>query len=372
MRHQRRRAALLRTATARAGSAFIGPATLIPRRTSRSRWLLEPYLGYGTPTRLVLSGRVLKDRGVIRSSALDSKWRNLRNTFRRFRTGELGGARVRARYGAHDVVAVADRDGHFWAEIDLPAPLAGGGWQRVELELIEPAVAEGSITVAESAVLVPPPSARFGIISDIDDTVVTTNVTSTLKMLATVVFSNEHVRTPFAGIAAFYRALERGASGTDGNPVFYVSNGPWNFYGLLIEFFKLNDIPLGPLFLRDFGVHMIFSLRRSHGTRKLAHIERLLSAYDKLPFVLIGDSGERDPEIYTEVVKRYPERIRAIYIRSIDRRPERLAAIDALTAEVRKTTTQFVLATDSAAAAVHAASEGLIAPEAIAAIREEA
>ena len=338
------------------------------RRSIDPQWLIEPYLGYGTPSRLVLSGRVLRDRGVIESSALDSKWRNLFNTFRRFRTGEVGGARVRAKFRDIETSAASDAEGYFRIEFDLPEPLADSGSQQVGLELYAPSGRVAAIATGE--VLVPPPDARFGVISDIDDTVVTTNVTSTLAMLTTVLFSNAHVRTPFQGIAAFYRALQNGAAG-EGNPVFYVSNGPWNFYGLLVEYFKLNHIPLGPLFLRDFGAGMLFH-SRSNGSQKLLHIERILDTYERLPFILIGDSGERDPEIYTEVVQRHTGRIRAIYIRSIDQRPERLAAIDALAAAMAKTDTQFVLAPDSVSAAVHAAAEGYIDASALSLIRAEA
>ena len=337
------------------------------RRSKGPHWLIEPYLGYGTPSRLVLSGRVLRDRGVIESSALDSKWRNLLNTFRRFRTGEVRGARVRAKFRDIETSPASDAEGYFWIEFELREPLADSGSLKVGLELYSPSGSVAAISTGE--VLVPPPSARFGVISDIDDTVVTTNVTSTLGMLATVLFSNAHARTPLKGIAAFYRALQHGA-GSDGNPIFYVSNGPWNLYGLLVEYFKLNRIPLGPLFLRDFGARMLFH-SESRGNQKLLHIERILDTYERLPFILIGDRGERDPEIYAEVVERHPGRIRAIYIRSVDRRPERLAALDALAAAMTKTTTQFVLAHDSAPAAMHAAAEGYIDPAALPDIRAE-
>jgi phosphatidate phosphatase APP1 len=322
---------------------------------SRNRarcWLVEPYLGHGTPSRFSLPGRVMEDRGLIPSRETDTKWRNLRNTYKRFATREVAGARVRAAYKNIETTALTDSEGYFCIELELPEPAEALLWHEIEL------------------VLVPPPTARFGVISDIDDTVIATNVTSTLKMLATVLLSNAHTRMPFEGIAAFYRALQSGASQLEGNPIFYVSSGPWNLYGLLIEFFKLNDIPLGPLFLRDFGPNILFP-SRPHVTRKLSQIGRILNAYENLPFVLIGDSGERDPEIYTEVVKQHPERIRAIYIRSVDQRPERLAAIDVLAETIRATNTQFVLAPDSEFAAVHAAGEGLIASSALASIRSE-
>jgi phosphatidate phosphatase APP1 len=331
-------------------------------------WLIEPYLGYGTPRRLIVSGRVLRDKGAIQSTRFDSRWRNLRHTFRRFATGEIAGARVRAIFRNAAGVGVTDGEGYFLIDIDVDGLDPTRCWHEVALELEDAADLHGPIATAKTEVLVAPSSARFGVISDIDDTVVATNATSTLKMLATVLFSNAHVRMPFEGIAPFYRALHAGVSGDERNPLFYVSNGPWNLYGLLLEFFGLNGVPPGPLFLRDFGPHILFARKSGHSTHKLLHIGRILETYGHLPFILIGDSGERDPEIYSEIVQRYPNRIRAIYIRSVDQRPERLRAIAALAARVSETTTQFVLAQDSASAAAHAAGEGLIASSALASI----
>ena len=327
----------------------------MPERRPRNL-AIEPYIGHGTSSRLFLSGRVLQNLGIIRSAATDSRWRNLRNTFRLFATREVSGVRVRARYGDLQTTSVTDAEGYFWSEFNLREPMAAGPWERVEVDIEEP---NRSDPVAAD-VLIPPERARFGVVSDIDDTVVATNVTSTFRMLTTVLLSNAHARMPFEGIAAFYLALMRGASGGEGNPIFYVSNGPWNFHGLLVEFFKLNRIPLGPIFLRDFGAQVLFSSHSAQGDHKLARIGQILALYEPLPFVLIGDSGERDPEIYAEIVRRFPGRIRAIYIRSVDRRAQRLASIAALAETVRQTPTQFVLASDSAEAAAHAAGEGLI------------
>ena len=340
------------------------------RRRRAKRWLIEPYLGFGTQAELTLPGRVMEDRRLIPSTETDTRWRNLRNTYKRCATREVAGARVRATFKGAETVAITDSEGYFCLQIKLDAPPDARLWQELELDLIEPQDAAGTPTRATAEVMVPPAGARFGVVSDIDDTVITTHVTSTLKMLLTVLFSNAHVRTPFEGIAAFYRALHDGASGAEANPIFYVSNGPWNLYGLLIEFFKLNEIPLGPLFMRDFGPQILFP-SRPHIGHKLSHIGRILEAYPHLPFILIGDSGERDPEIYAEIATRYPDRVRAIYIRSVDQRQERLAAIDALAATITAMKTQFVLAPDSEFAAVHAAAEGLIASGALALIREE-
>jgi phosphatidate phosphatase APP1 len=256
--------------------------------------------------------------------------------------------------------------------VDLPAPgpPADGLWHEVALELLDPPPRTGQPVRATGRVLVPPATARFGVISDIDDTVVQTNVTNKLRMVLTIALLNARTRLPFEGVAGFYQALQRGAGGAENNPIFYVSSSPWNLYDLLLEFFEIHGLPLGPLFLRDLSLRAALAPRR-HRTHKLAQIEPILQLYPHLPFVLIGDSGEQDPEIYREVVQKYPDRIRVIYIRDVTHDPARLAAIDALVAEVRPTGCQLVLAPDSAFAAAHAAAEGLIATGALPAVREE-
>ena len=333
------------------------------------KWAIEPYFGYGTSERLWLMGRVLKYTGVIESRATDTKWRNLRNMWKRFATRDVPGARVRARHGNSEALAVTDHEGYYAIDMPPGTALGDGLWHNVELDLVDAPLVPG-VSETSAQVIVPPASARYGVISDIDDTVVTTNVTSPLEMLTTVLLSNSHARTPFAGIAALYRALHEGRGGDAVNPIFYVSNGPWNLYGLLVEFFKLNRIPLGPLFLRDFGPRMALGTKRQP-SQKLLHIERILGTYPHLPFVLIGDSAERDPEIYADVVKRFPDRVLAIYIRSIDPKPERLSAIAALADAIRTSGTQLVLVPDSEFAAVHAAGEGFIDSGALPAIRDE-
>jgi phosphatidate phosphatase APP1 len=188
-------------------------------------------------------------------------------------------------------------------------------------------------------------------------------------MVLTVILSNEHARKPFEGVGGLYRALHRGMTGVEDNPIFYVSNSPWNLYTLVLEFLNLQKIPLGPLLLRDFGDHLLFA--RDHESHKKSNIKRILGSFPQLPFVLIGDSGERDPEIYRDIVKEYPTRIRAIYIRCINKQPSRLAAIDRLIEEVRHTGSQLVLTPDSEFAAAHAAAEGLISTAELSAIRSE-
>jgi len=174
-------------------------------------------------------------------------------------------------------------------------------------------------------------------------------------MLLTVALSSARTRKPFAGVAAFYRALHRGGSSSP-NPFFYVSKSPWNLYAPLVEYLELQGLPAGPLILRDFGWRM----PKQHKETAIADI---LATYPELPFVLIGDSGEHDPEIYAGIVRRFRDRIRAIYIRSVHKNSARDRSIVKLIGEVAKTGCQLVLAPNTEMAAAHAAAERLITVE---------
>jgi phosphatidate phosphatase APP1 len=315
--------------------------------------IILPYRGYGNAEKLVLPGRVLRDKPMRPAREGERRWRNFIAFLKQIESDEVPWARLRARFRSVVRELRADREGYF--RLELPAPRAlAAGWQTVELEL-----AGHATTRALGRVLVPSEHARFAVVSDIDDTVVQTHVMSKVRMLLTVALSNARTRKPFAGVAAFYRALEAGV-----NPFFYVSKSPWNLYVPLAEYLEVQGLPEGPLFLRNLGLRM----PRDH---KCTAIAALMKAYPRLPFILIGDSGENDPEVYADIVRRFPQRIRTIYIRSVNRAPARLAAIERLIGEVARTGCQLVLAPDSEHAAAHAAAEGLIATSALRAVRAE-
>jgi phosphatidate phosphatase APP1 len=330
---------------------------------------IEPYRGFGCADRAWVKGRVLRGPPLPAPSESDSRLMNFAAMVQRFESDEVPGARVRVRFEGGEHVVTADEEGYWecWVE---PRPTFRQGvlWHEVEAELAE---AEVPRTV-RCHLLVPPPDAEFGVISDLDDTVIRSDVTSKLRMFRTIFLKNARTRVPFPGVAAFYRALQRGRGAADFNPVFYVSSSPWNLYDLLTEFLTIQKIPLGPLMLRDWGLGPGESLPGGgHGSHKGEQIRRILDLFPALPFILIGDSGQEDPEIYHRAVHDYPDRIRAVYIRNLNARPERIAAIQKLAEEVRHAGSSLLLCDDTLAAAWHAAEHGWIQPDAVAEVRAE-
>ncbi|MGI9049973.1 MAG: App1 family protein [Rubrobacteraceae bacterium] len=349
----------------------------------RMEWMgpveILPYRGHGTSRTLFLKGRVLVGKGITRSNENDTVITNVRNMIRRFASDEIPFARVRARFEGRELETRADKEGFFDLRFDLdaapetsPEVSPGGasnvasetstGWHPVEIELTWP-YRKGDETRATGYVLVPS-GPRFGVISDLDDTVVRTSVRSLLKMLKLVLLSNAHARLPFEGVAAFYQALQQ-SGGREFNPIFYVSNGPWNLYDLMEDFLDVHGLPAGPLFLRDWSATTV---RRSN-EHKLGIIRTLLETYPQLQFILIGDSGEKDPEIYHRIVLEHPGRISKIYIRDVSNR-ERANDIHFIAREVASSGVEMLLVPDTAAAAEHAAREGLIPPSTLPQVRQ--
>lgn len=320
-----------------------------------------PYRGFGHPGEVFVSGRVLANSPAPPIDAGDAWWRNLAGAFRHLESDEVAGARLRLRFARMERDAVTDEEGFYRAWLAPAAPLPPTGlWHSVDVEVIEPLHRDVPHVRTSGLILVPPPTARFGVISDLDDTVIRTDATRLLTMLKRTLLENARTRLPFAGVAEFYRGLHLGDDGNDANPVFYVSSSPWNLYGVLTEFLEFQKIPLGPLVLRDWGISDRGVLPRGHGQHKLGAIRQIMNCYPELPFILIGDSGQEDPEIYRDIVHQYAGRILGVYIRNVTADPARARAIGELAEEVRSAGSELLLSDDTMAAARHAAERGWV------------
>jgi phosphatidate phosphatase APP1 len=294
---------------------------------------LIAYRGYGNEQTLHLHGRALQDAALAPAQADDSRLENLWAAYRRLESDEVAGVHVTAHFAGGVWSTVTNREGYFALAITPATPVPTAQiWQSVYLHWSpadQPAPAVETAPWVVAQVLTPPPSARFGVISDIDDTVLVSHAASPFKMALTALLNNARTRSPFPGVAAFYQALQAGVRGDEQNPIFYVSSSPWNFYDLLVEFMQVNEIPAGPLLLRDYGRQNLRDI--GHRSHKRQAIDALLAAYPALPFVLLGDSGQEDPEIYASVVQDFPDRILGIHIRDVTpgsvRRRKEIAAL---------------------------------------------
>jgi phosphatidate phosphatase APP1 len=148
------------------------------------------------------------------------------------------------------------------------------------------------------------------VISDIDDTIKISNVRDRQSLIENTFFKPFK---PVPGMAGIYRNIAR-----DGAVFHYVSASPWQLYRPLSDFLKREGFPDGLFYMKYFG----FSKNLSHlfapsDTVKMPYIKELLRSFPAHRFILIGDSGERDPEIYGECARSWTERVIGVYIRNV-------------------------------------------------------
>jgi phosphatidate phosphatase APP1 len=165
----------------------------------------------------------------------------------------------------------------------------------------------------EGKVLVIDNCSATGIVSDIDDTILVSHAPSALIALRNILFASPYRRKAVPGMANFYRGL---AEKIPNSFLVYLSASPWNQFTFLKHFILANKYPWGALVLQDIGPDdtKIFESTRSHKVKKL---EELFSMFPETKWVLIGDDGQYDVEIYKRMALLYPDRIKAILIRQL-------------------------------------------------------
>ncbi|MDN5870848.1 MAG: DUF2183 domain-containing protein [Nitrococcus sp.] len=332
--------------------------------------VLHPYRGYGSSEQIFVVGRVLRQSGIGQTRRPDGSWSyDLLAAARHFTRRGARGVQIAARFYGNEQHTTTDKDGYFRIHMAPGSmPATNRLWHTLALEVLEPKLGLKS----QTQVFIPPASARFVVISDIDDTVIYTGVANKLMMLWRLFVLGAASRVAFPGVAAFYRALHHGMSGNETNPLLYVSRGPWSLYETLEAFFDVHNIPGGPLlFLREWGVTLQRPLPRQAKEHKLETIRGMLTLYKDLPFVLIGDSGQRDPETYAQVISEFPGKVQAVYIRDISRAARRTREIEALAKQVAGAGCTLLLASNSFRMAEHAAAQGLIARSAVGRVAKE-
>ena len=272
---------------------------LIRRRQRGRRPILEPYLGYATPDTLIARGRVLT--ALRRSEPLptQSKWANFKQMLSLFLTDEVADVTVVA--GEHE--AVSDEEGYVTLVLERGG--TAPGWHEI------PVTVKGEDHPELFPVLVPRADARFGVISDIDDTMLETGAYSLARNLWTSLTGSVDTRSLFPDSVKLMERLSE-----DGlNPVFYVSSSPWNLHWFLQEIFAAHGLVRGPTFLRDLGLSETQFISGTHGDHKGASIDAILLANPGLPFVLIGDTGQHDAHVYLDAARRHPGRIARVILR---------------------------------------------------------
>lgn len=317
--------------------------------------IIYPYRGYGNAKKAVVKGRVLEKESVVHGGGkeADTLWRNLYKVFKRYESDEIPKVGIKGVFQGNIQTTSTNDDGYF----ELAFDYGGGdrlpnGWHKGSIEIIDmPYDLEYEKSV-DFEVLICDEKVGLGIISDVDDTIIKSHATALINKLSVILTKDATSRTPFEGVKDLYDRLV----GKENRPLFFVSGSAYNLYDLLIRFCEHQKICKAPFLLTDLGMTSEKWFKEETLSYKLQHITALFEFYSHLNFILIGDSGQKDPEIYKTVAEKYPERVEAIYIRHVDGE-KRKKELEKMKQEVN---VDFLIMEESRDAVQHAIARGWV------------
>lgn len=273
---------------------------------------IVPYMGWYAGGVAHLKARIIETPEFPEAAEGIPLSETFRQTVRRFTALAMPEIKVKATIAGQTAHFLSDADGY--VDVSMEIGDVSPGWHVMDLS----ARAGKKKIRATGRVLAPDPAAGVAVISDIDDTILKTGLTQGWTAARRTFFRDVSGRRPVKGMPEFYRGLERGVGRQSKTSFFYVSTGSWNMYHYLVRFLELRDIPIGPLFLTDWGPTST-RLMRDGREHKRQTIRTLISAYPDLKFVMIGDVGQGDPETYELMMREFPDQVIAamlIYVGS--------------------------------------------------------
>ncbi|MCW2809839.1 MAG: synthase [Friedmanniella sp.] len=303
-----------------------------------------PYTGYGSTTWLRVLGRVMLAKPA---EAVPTETTGARG-WRSFTSVPVEGAQVEVLVNGTVRTVEADGSGVIDQLIDVDLT---PGWHVLSLSTAESEPSQAHVFVVD-------PAARFGMVSDIDDTVMVTALPRPLLAAWHTFVVNEHARATTPGMPVLY---ERILAQHPGAPVVYLSTGAWNVAPTLTRFLSRNLYPPGPLLLTDWGP-TADRWFRSGQEHKRNNLRRLAAEFPDVKWLLVGDDGQHDEAIYTAFLEQFPDQVEAVCIRQLSAGEAVLAGSSTKREhdQTRETGVPWLYAPDGAGLAEELESIGLL------------
>lgn len=284
-------------------------AALQPAQAEADRISLYP--GYSNGQRLLVEGRIVEARSAAPVREADSRLTNLWRNLGHFFNDERQGQPLQLHLQGQVWPLVSDAEGYF--SLDTPHPPLAPGWHQI--------MAESRGHQGQGRLLVVPRENRLGLISDLDDTLLISEVTRKHRLLGNTFLKNPAQRQVVPGTAALLARVAAANPQPEAAPLFYLSASPRQLQDGIADFLERNAFPAGVLLtkqIREDGGGDPLLDQFTYKTRK---IEGILARLPGVRFLLLGDDGEKDPEIYAWIQKLYPERVAGIWIRRVSPPP---------------------------------------------------
>lgn len=265
------------------------------------------YDGYGSAESFAIEGRIVEAEQRSAPKNNDAWHRNLRRTLSTMKNAERENVKIQISVGGNSAQARSDEEGYFRV-VMVPTQALAPGWHTV--------TAMGKDTQGEGRILIVPRANTLGIISDVDDTALISEVPDKTKLLKNTFLKNPIQRQTFPGTADFYRRLLAHNGDPETAAMFYVSASPRQLVESIEACLSRNHFPAGVLVTKQIsgeGRDPLLDQKQY----KTAKIESIFAALPWVNFILVGDDGERDPEIFQALKEKHPQRVAAIYIRKV-------------------------------------------------------
>ncbi|RMB60321.1 App1 family protein [Tessaracoccus antarcticus] len=279
---------------------------LLSRMLSRRGWdqAIVGYTGFGTPEQVRVLARVVlkppKELGIVQAAYDFLHRRGWRN----FIAAPLGNAQAWIILNGAPVLVQADRSGYI--DVRVKNPGLAPGWHTIEVRSADGSSGGVEVQIIDS-------EETFGIVSDIDDTILSTWLPRPFLAAWNSFFLTEQARQAVPGIARFYQGM---LADHPGAPVIYVSTGAWNTYPMVSRFLARHGIPKGAMLLTDWGPTNTGWFRKGPDHKRTC-LRELARDLPNIRWVLVGDDGQHDPELYAEFATLQPRHVRARAIRQL-------------------------------------------------------
>lgn len=263
-----------------------------------------PYTGFGTPEQVRVLARVVlhppSDMGIVQAATELMHRRGWRN----FIAAPLAGAEVWIVVQGEPVLVRADRGGY--VDVRVKNPGLEPGWHTIELHGGGGSIGHVEVQIIDS-------EETFGIVSDIDDTILSTWLPRPFLAAWNSFFLTEQARQAVPGMARMYQQL---LAKHPGAPVIYVSTGAWNTYPMVERFLARHGVPRGAMLLTDWGPTNTGWFRKGPDHKRTC-LRELARDLPNIAWLLVGDDGQHDPDLYGEFAALQPEHVRARAIRQL-------------------------------------------------------
>lgn len=269
--------------------------------------IIDVYHCYGNAQKLHLEGRVFDKREFQETKKEDSTLLNLWRKIGHIFNDERKNVPLTLTVDKHTFHTSTDDEGYFLFDLDFPQKTLKSN-HPIYLQLGKQKDVK---TVCYT--FVPSTDKQVGIISDFDDTVIISDVTNKLKLLNQLLFKNYKQREAVKGMSEWYNEILKD---TPDKALFFITGSPNQLHTVVEKFLDYHNFPKRSLITKKIHGDKAYSLLKQQNYKGEQIID-LITLYPNIKWILFGDSGEYDRDIYLDIAAKYPKHIKEIYIRDV-------------------------------------------------------